>query len=49
MTETEAKEREALIKEDQKFVTLPPPDYSKMSNEDIRNRTKMFKIMFGKE
>jgi hypothetical protein len=39
-------EREKLIKEDQEFVSFPPPDYSKMTNETIKMRTEMFRSMF---
>jgi hypothetical protein len=43
-------ERKKLIEKDQRFVSFPPPDYSKMTNEQIRKRTQMlegaFKLAF---
>jgi hypothetical protein len=46
-------ERKKLIEQDQCFVTFPPPDYSKMTNEQIRKRTQLlesaFKLAFEKE
>ena len=39
-------ERKKLIEEDSRFVSFPPPDYSKMTNEQIKQRTEMFKITF---
>ncbi|WP_018934575.1 hypothetical protein [Gracilibacillus lacisalsi] len=41
-------ERKRLIEEDQEFISFPPPDYSKMSNEQIRFRTKLMKEAFKK-
>jgi len=39
-------ERERLIKEDQEFTSFPPPDYSKMTNAEIKQRTKILKDTF---
>lgn len=44
--EKELTEREKLIFEDQKIVSFPPPDYSKMTNEQIRKRTEYMKSAF---
>ncbi|MGN8647903.1 hypothetical protein ACTNEO_05110 [Gracilibacillus sp. HCP3S3_G5_1] len=41
-------ERKRLIEEDQEFTSFPPPDYSKMTNEQIRFRTKLMKEAFKK-
>ncbi|MBG9587393.1 hypothetical protein [Cytobacillus firmus] len=51
--EKELNERGKLILEDQKIVSFPPPDYSKMTNEQIRKRTEYMKsafdLAFGKD
>ncbi|MCM3488822.1 hypothetical protein M3689_05815 [Alkalihalophilus marmarensis] len=39
-------EREKLIEADQNFVCIPPPDYSKMTNEEIRKRTEILEKTF---
>lgn len=39
-------ERKMLIEEDQKIVSFPPPDYSKMTNGQIRLRTELLKSAF---
>nr|WP_200862551.1 hypothetical protein [Priestia megaterium] len=43
---TYEEERQKLIEEDQEIVSFPPPDYSKMTNEQIKQRTKMIKSTF---
>lgn len=40
------KEREKLIEEASDFVCIPPPDYSKMSNDQIRKRIETMKLIF---
>ena len=45
-TMTYEEERKELIQKDRVFVSLPPPTYSKMTNEQIKQRTEMFKAMF---
>ncbi len=40
-------ERKRLIEEDRKIITLPPPDYSKMTNEQIRKRTQILEDTFN--
>lgn len=39
-------ERKKLIEADQNFVCIPPPDYSKMTNEEIRKRTEILEKSF---
>lgn len=39
-------ERMKLIEKDQEYVSFPAPNYSKMTNEQIRQRTKMLKDTF---
>ncbi|SES02884.1 hypothetical protein [Salipaludibacillus aurantiacus] len=41
-------ERERLIRKNENFVQLPPPDFSKMSNEQLENRLKMMETMFDR-
>lgn len=43
---TYEEERKELIQKDRVFVSLPPPTYSKMTNEQIKLRTEIFKAMF---
>lgn len=38
--------RKKLIEADSQIITFPPPDYSKMTNEQIRKRTQMIKETF---
>jgi hypothetical protein len=38
-------ERIELIKADQQYKSMPQPDYSKMSNDLIKKRTKMLVYM----
>lgn len=38
--------RKRLIEQAQEFVSFPPPDYSKMTNEQIRRRTEIMKKSF---
>jgi len=46
-------ERKKLIEKDQQFATFPPPEYSKMTNEQIKKRTQLleglFKLAFEKD
>ncbi|NMA74437.1 MAG: hypothetical protein GX963_09830 [Bacteroidales bacterium] len=39
-------ERERVIEADQEFTSFPPPDYSKMTNEQIKLRTNIMKDEF---
>lgn len=43
----EVKEREELIKRDQRFISFPSPDYSKMTNEQLRQRVQMLEDSRG--
>lgn len=50
---TKKTERERLIEEDSVVVSFPPPDYSKMTNEEIALRTyiirETFKMAFSED
>ncbi|MBS7427450.1 MULTISPECIES: hypothetical protein [unclassified Virgibacillus] len=43
---TYEEERKKLIEQAHEFVSFPPPDYSKMTNEQIRRRTEIVKKSF---
>ncbi len=40
-------ERKKLIDKDRKITSFPPPDYSKMTNEQIRKRSQILKETFN--
>lgn len=40
------KERKELIKRNQEFVSLPMPDFEKMTNEQLLKRAYMLEKMF---
>jgi len=42
----DSEERKKLIEEDQKFITIHPVDYSKLTNEQIKLRTEILELMF---